>query len=78
MNYNRVPGALFEITDAELAHADEYAEVAAYVRVVCSACFRSRSLGLCRRPRQAAELSANFAPGADWRLVRHGSLRLWR
>ena len=27
-----MPGALFEITDAELAHADEY-EVAAYVRV---------------------------------------------
>jgi hypothetical protein len=29
---DRVPGALFEITDAELAHADAY-EVAAYVRV---------------------------------------------
>jgi hypothetical protein len=28
---DRVPGALFEITNAELAHADEY-EVAAYVR----------------------------------------------
>jgi hypothetical protein len=32
VNEDRVPGALFEITDAELAHADEY-EVAAYVRV---------------------------------------------
>ena len=29
---DRVPGALFEISDAELAHADAY-EVAAYVRV---------------------------------------------
>ena len=29
---DRVPGAVFEITDAELAHADAY-EVAAYVRV---------------------------------------------
>jgi hypothetical protein len=29
---DRAPGALFEITDAELAHADAY-EVAAYVRV---------------------------------------------
>ena len=29
---DRVPGAVFEITDAELARADEY-EVAAYVRV---------------------------------------------
>ena len=29
---DRVPGALFEISDAELAHADTY-EVAAYVRV---------------------------------------------
>jgi gamma-glutamylcyclotransferase (GGCT)/AIG2-like uncharacterized protein YtfP len=29
---DRVPGALFEITDAELEHADAY-EVAAYVRV---------------------------------------------
>jgi gamma-glutamylcyclotransferase (GGCT)/AIG2-like uncharacterized protein YtfP len=29
---DHVPGALFEITDAELAHADAY-EVAAYVRV---------------------------------------------
>jgi gamma-glutamylcyclotransferase (GGCT)/AIG2-like uncharacterized protein YtfP len=29
---DRVAGALFEITDAELAHADAY-EVAAYVRV---------------------------------------------
>ena len=32
VNEDRVPGALFEIADAELAHADEY-EVAAYVRV---------------------------------------------
>ena len=31
-NEDRVAGALFEITDAELAHADAY-EVAAYVRV---------------------------------------------
>jgi Gamma-glutamyl cyclotransferase, AIG2-like len=30
--HDRVPGAVFEITDAELAHADAY-EVAAYVRV---------------------------------------------
>ena len=29
---DRVPGALFEITDAELAHADAY-EVKAYMRV---------------------------------------------
>ncbi len=29
---DRVPGALFEISDAELAHADAY-EVASYVRV---------------------------------------------
>ena len=29
---DRVPGAVFEITDAELAHADAY-EVTAYVRV---------------------------------------------
>jgi hypothetical protein len=29
---DRVPGAVFEISDAELAQADEY-EVAAYVRV---------------------------------------------
>ena len=29
---DRVPGALFEISDAELAHADAY-EVGAYVRV---------------------------------------------
>jgi gamma-glutamylcyclotransferase (GGCT)/AIG2-like uncharacterized protein YtfP len=29
---DRVPCAVFEITDAELAHADEY-EVGAYVRV---------------------------------------------
>ena len=29
---DRVPGAVFEITDAELTHADAY-EVAAYVRV---------------------------------------------
>jgi len=32
VNEDRVPGALFEITDAELAHADAY-EVVAYVRV---------------------------------------------
>ena len=32
LNEDRVPGALFEISDAELTHADEY-EVAAYVRV---------------------------------------------
>jgi gamma-glutamylcyclotransferase (GGCT)/AIG2-like uncharacterized protein YtfP len=32
VNEDRVPGALFEISDAELGHADEY-EVAAYVRV---------------------------------------------
>ena len=31
-NEDRVAGALFEISDAELAHADAY-EVAAYVRV---------------------------------------------
>ena len=31
-NEDRVPGALFEISDAELAHADAY-EVSAYVRV---------------------------------------------
>jgi gamma-glutamylcyclotransferase (GGCT)/AIG2-like uncharacterized protein YtfP len=29
---DRVPGAMFEVSDAELAHADEY-EVDAYVRV---------------------------------------------
>jgi hypothetical protein len=29
---DRAPGAMFDISDAELAHADEYA-VAAYVRV---------------------------------------------
>ena len=29
---DRVPGMMFEISDAELAHADAY-EVAAYVRV---------------------------------------------
>jgi gamma-glutamylcyclotransferase (GGCT)/AIG2-like uncharacterized protein YtfP len=32
MSEDRVPGAVFEISDAELAHADEY-EVAAYERV---------------------------------------------
>ena len=31
-NEDRVPGAVFEISNAELAHADAY-EVAAYVRV---------------------------------------------
>ena len=53
VNEDRVPGALFEITDAELAHADEY-EVAAYVRVKAPLASGPGSLGLCRRPRQAS------------------------
>jgi hypothetical protein len=47
------PGTVFEITDAELAHADAY-EVGAYVRVKAAARLRPGSLGLCRRARQAS------------------------